>query len=268
MSPDDQAVPTEVTQPDAGASPTPPAPADEPTQPEPQTETQELPPEVKEKTRQRFEDLTSKLKDATERLERKSVFEEFPQAPTQPTPAVPGVNMKDYISEDGTVDVQGMNQAVNTALQAGHMGQRQAQVMYDYIQKMDQRFQEAEAYQEHKDLNPKADEFDSEFRDLVSDRLLRNYLQAQANPKVQVMSLKEAADSVRKLYARTPQKQVTEAVEKYKESQENRQQGPIARGRGNKDETTDLENLKKMSRSTNKEQQQAALMARLKKAGL
>lgn len=243
-------------------------PQDQTEDSQPQEDELELPADAKEKTKERFDKLRNRLNETEEKLERKSVFDEF-KLENPNLPQVPqGVDLNQFVQEDGTVDITGMNNAVNQAIQTGQMGYQQAQRAQEYMQKMDQRIQEAEAYQAHENLNPNADTFDEEFRDLVADRLVRNYIQTQKTG-AEPMTLREAADQVSKVYrTTTPKKEVKEAVEKYKQSREARDQGPISQGRGAPEEEADIEKLRDISRRGSREDQQAAMIARLKKAGL
>ncbi len=268
MSQEEQAVPPQEIVQDEGISPTPPVQSEEPIQSEEQTG-EALPPEIenaKQRTRDRFQKLTGDLKDSNNKLERKSVFEDFQPAQQQVVQPPQQVDLNQFIQPDGSMDVNGANFAINQAVTVGQMGYQQSQQAFAYMRKMDERIQEQEAYGKHESLNPQSDAFDPDLRDLVAAKLLKNMVDAQRNPALKVMTLAEAADSVTRNYAKmqTPTKIAKQAVEEYKVAQEARQQGPLTQGSGERETVNDIQQLKQLSIKGSKEQRDAALAARIK----
>lgn len=231
----------------------------EPTQEETQTE-EGLPEGTKERTRKRFEQLNEKLKES----QKRSVFDEFrvaqPQAPTQQP-----VNPKNFVNENGEVDINGLNQAINQAQQAGQMSYQQTQFIMQQVQEIDRRIQERETYSKHQALDPKNEGYDVDFRDLVADRMARYWATGINKPLVEV------ADEVSRVYAKQQKetKVAKEAVEKYKETQERRQaEGPVEKGKGVARDETPVDELRQRMREGSGEERVSALAERLKRAGL
>ena len=273
-------------------SPEPQAP-DEPQQPEvepqeepqdTQQEDQEEPQEeatqtqdelpIKERTRERIEELAKGKKSAEEALEdlkkRKSVFDEFlpeqqgqPEQPIQQEPPKQQT-VDQFIDDQGNVDVQGLNDAPKNATQMGTMGYQQAQQAIQYAQQVDRRNQEREAYTKYPELNPISEEHDDDFKQLVAAQMAMNWAKGENK------TLIEVADFVHERYAKrqTEEAVAKKAVEQYKEAQSNRDQGPMEKGRGAGRSDVTKERLKEISLKGDPDQQAAAIAERLKRANL
>jgi len=239
--------------------------SDAPVTTEEDTQTEEdLPEGVKERTRKRFEKLTEKLREQKEEpVERRSVFDEFrkpKEAPFQPQP----FNVQNFVSEDGTVDTEAMNRALNQAQIAGQVSLQQAQALHEQVQEMRFAMQEQVAFAKHPELDYEGGSYDPDFRDLVTDRMTRYMAQGKDVPLIKV------ADEVRRVYAksRTETKVAKEAVEQYQKAQERRQEVPIEEGKGQRKETEDISDLKRAMREGDMETRAAALGRRLKSIGM
>lgn len=242
--------------------------SDAPVTTEEDTQTEEdLPEGVKERTRKRFEKLTEKLREKKEEpVERRSVFDEFrkpkkaPQAPYQPQP----FSVQNFVSDDGTVDTEGMNRALHQAQLAGQVSLQQAQALHEQVQEMRFTMQEQVAFAKHPELDYEGEGYDSDFRDLVTDRMARYMAQGKEVPLVKV------ADEVRRIYAKakTETKVAKEAVEQYQKAQERRQEVPIEAGKGQRKDTEDIGELKRAMREGDMETRAAALGRRLKSLGM
>lgn len=231
------------------------------------TQTQDL----KERTKERIRNLSDKAKTAEEKFEelkaRKSVFDEYlPQTPEQPqTPQAqeqPSTfDINQFADDNGYIDTQKANDAVQQAMQQGTMGYQQAQQAMAYAQQVDRRLQEREAYSKYPDLDPVAETHDDDFKQLVADRMARNWATGQNK------TLVEVADDVANIYAKrkTDDAVKKEAVEQYKEAQDNRDQGPMNKGKAPARDEVGVDKLREISRKGNQDEQEQAMMERLRR---
>ena len=133
-----------------------------------------------------------------------------------------------------------------------------------YAQQVDRRMQEKEAYTKYPELDPVADKHDEDFKQLVADRLARNWATGINKPLVEV------ADEVSRVYSKrqTEEAVAKKAVEEYKEAQENREQGPMQKGLPVGRQEIDLPKLREISRKGSQDQQEFAIAERLRRAKL
>lgn len=236
------------------------------------TQTQDELPEgvTSDHAKKRFQQLSEKAKTAEQALQdlrqRKSVFDEFlpQQQPTYQAPFNQQPQVQDYVDELGNVDIQRLNQALSQAQQVGQMNAQQAQAAMAYAQQVDRRMQEREAYSKYPELDPVAKTHDDDFKQLVADRMARNWAMGINKPLVEV------ADDVSRVYAKrqTEEAVAKKAVEQFKEAQVNRQQGPVEKQRSASREEVGVEKLREITRRGTPEQQEAAIAERLKRAGM
>lgn len=245
----------------------------QPEQTEVATQTQdELPEGVKsEHAKDRFRELSQQAKEGIEAKQaledlkkRKSVFDEFlPQqeVPQNFQPQYEPPMLRQYTDQSGTVDIEKYDAAMTQYHQTMQMGSRQA---IQTAQQTERRIQERDAYSKYPELNPMADNHDDDFKQLVADRLARNW--ASGINK----SLVEVADDVSRVYAKrqTEQAVAKKAVEQYKEAQINRNQGPIEKGNGTGRQDVTDQKLKEISLKGSEDQRTAALAERLKRSKL
>lgn len=241
----------------------------QPEQAEADKQTQdELPEGVKsEHAKDRFRELSQQAKEGVEAKQaledlkkRKSVFDEFMPQQEVPNfqPQYEPPKMSQYVDETNTVDIAKFDEAQERYHQTMQMGTRQA---IQTAQQTERRIQERDAYSKYPELNPVADNHDDDFKQLVADRLARNWASGVNK------SLVEVADDVSRVYAKrsTEEAVAKKAVEQYKEAQVNREQGPMEKGNGAGRQEVTNERLKEVSRKGTPEQQEAALAERLRR---
>ncbi len=241
------------------------APQEQPTD----TQTQEELPEgvTSDHAKNRFQDLAERATTAEEALEdlrnRRSVFDEFmPQAPVQQAPQQnfgPPL-LQQFTDTDGNVDVQSFDQAMLQYHQATQYGSQQATAQ---VRQMDQRLQERETYTKYPELDPTAKDHDEDFKKLVAGRMAMNWANGINEPFI------EAADYIAQRYAKrqTDDAIAKQAVEQYKAAQENREQGPMEKGRSVGREEIGVDKLREISVKGSNEQREAAIIERLRRAG-
>lgn len=199
-----------------------------------------------------------------------SVFDSFqpqvgqtPTAPTQPNIAQPDVNQ--FVQADGTVDINGFNQAINLAQRQAQAAMQESRQTKEQIARLEESQQAREAHQAHPWLDPQSDSFDPKGFELVRDKLLSSMVFGRK------LNLLDAASEVSKIYK--PQTTVDvvkveqKAVEDFKKNQQaKQQQGPIEPGGGQPRQSsdTDLAELKARTRKGDTD----AIMERMKGIGL
>ena len=224
-----------------------------------------------EHAKDRFRQLSEKAKEGVEAKQaleelrnRKSVFDEFlPQqeVPQNFQPQYEPPLMQQYVGEDNTVDVQSYDTDMKRYHQTMQMSSRQAMATAQHTER---RIQERDAYTKYPDLDPMSEKHDDDFKQLVADRLARNWASGVNKSLVQV------ADDVSRVYAKrsTEQAVAKKAVEQYKEAQVNREQGPVEKGNGTGRQDVTDQKLKEISRKGSEDQRVAALAERLKRSKL
>lgn len=182
-----------------------------------------------------------------------SVFDNIPQVPpvnygvpqVLPVQQFPNLTaqqvgqiQRNFVMPDGTVDIDGMNRALNQADSQALAANQQAQLALRQAQEAQRRIAEYEQTQEVKEahakfpeLDPYNEKFDQNFFNLVRDRLVTNI---GAKKKA---TLAEVATDIKKVYStRASEKEIQkareEAVNEYKTAQAARKQGPIETSKG------------------------------------
>ncbi len=250
-----------------------------------------LPEEAPERTKKAFEALKAryekKLQEAVktqvdtkpEELPYSNVFETFrPQQTGQTQPQVtaqfPNLTNQEvanitsqFVDENGNVDINGLNTALQTANRQSQEAVARAHQAEERLMRYEETQQVREAHSQHPELDPKAKTFDPRFFDLVRDRLLRNMWEGRQQ------SLLDVANDIRKFYQ--PAKPVNldkvkeEAVTQYKEAQEARIQGPLESGKGEQRTPglTDSE-MREKTRTENPFRNSPTLEERLRNVGV
>ena len=260
----------EVTPTSPEAQPTEDAPQQTVSEPQGEDTTQtqdELPEEgLKERTKERIQHFSEKARTAEEALEdlrqRKSVFDEFmpqQQAP-QFTPQYQPPQLQQYTDENGNVDIGHFDESMRNYHQTMQYGTQQAMAT---AQQTARRIQEREAYTKYPELDPVSKTHDDDFKRLVAATMAMHWSHSED------VSLVEVADEVAKTYAKrqTEEAVAKKAVEKYKEAQQDRQQGPVEKARGVQREEIGADKLREVSRRGTYDQQQDALAERLRRIG-
>lgn len=257
--------------------------ADMPSVEEKPTETDdnfgELPEEVSERTREQFEKLRQANNELAEKLRRlenseygESVFDYFQSNQVQGKKADTSVAtaadyqhlnqrqvdniVNNFVADDGTVDIQALNQALVNANKKAEQAVARSQAAVDRLRRSEEKRQVAEAHAKHPWLDPRSPDFDSEGYNLVRDRIVRNMWEGKEQ------SLAEVADSVTKFYK--PRIDVSaekkKAVEEYKETQAKKAQaGSVSASRAAPRDDASLDDLRKRTLAGDK----SALDARL-----
>jgi len=222
---------------------------------------EQLPEDASDRTKKNFDKIREENRKLKEQLAEygSSVFDSFrpQQGADQPqvdTNAYGNLNQQQvdsitsrFVDDEGNVDINGLNQELSTSNQRAAKAEERAARVEDRLERFEESQQVREAHAVHPWLDPKSPNFDSVQFELVRDRILRvKYYEGQP------ISLLEAADQVAKAQGGTSpvnlDKISEEAVTKYKQSQEKRQQGPIETGRGEPRQTTDLSELRERTR--------------------
>jgi hypothetical protein len=132
-----------------------------------------------------------------------------------------------FIAEDGTVDINGLNKALKTANDRAQIAESEALKTREIVQQSEERQQVREAHTTYPELDPQNDKFDPNFYDLVALKLAKTGLK---------MTLAQAAAEVRKSYQSPApvnlEKIKDEAVSQYKENLGRRNQGPLSTSKG------------------------------------
>lgn len=247
------------------------------------TDTEELPEDASERTKKNFEKIREENKRLKEQLAQygDSVFDAFRPQQTAPQPqqvdtsAFGNLNPQQvdsitsqFVDEDGMVDINGLNQALSQANQRASAAEAEARRTRESLERFEESQQVREAHAVHPWLNPKDPNFDPVRFELVRDRILR-----VKHYEGQPITLLEAADYIAQSAGSQASpvnldKVSEEAVTKYKESQQKRQQGPIETGKGEPRDTQDLNELREKTRSENPSDDAPALEERLKNLGI
>lgn len=245
-----------------------------------------LPEGVTERTRQQFEKLKARLAEAEAKAKPSqaqdfgdSVFDSFRPQQTESQPLVDtnsygSLNQQQvdsitsqFVDADGNVDINGLNQALQLANQRAAQAEQRAAKVENRLERMEETQQVKEAHAVHPQLDPQSKDFDPNFFELVRDRLLRNMYEGKKQ------SLLEVANTLSKAYKPTSpvnlDKVKEDAVAQYKEKQESRNQGPIESGKGeDRNPLSNLDELRKQTRSENPLRATPALDERLRAAGI
>lgn len=208
-----------------------------------------------------------------------SVFDAFHpkpvEVPQSPTPSAPTVqtpylnpqqvqNIKgQFVDAEGNVDIEGLNRALIGANQQAYDATQRVQSLEQKLQKIEENDQVREAHAQHPEIDPsKKETFDKKLFELVRDRLLRNMYEGKQQ---------RLADVVSEVKGMFPQVNVTqvkqEAVDKYKATQQARNQGPFETGSANRLPQNDLDDLRKATRKGG-QTGDIALAQRLKALGI
>lgn len=173
-----------------------------------------------------------------------------------------------FIDQDGTVDVNGLNKALADSNNRAQQADMRAQRAEERIARFEETQQVREAHAVHPWLDPKNPEFDANKFNLVRDRILRvQYLEGKP------ITLLDAANDVLKATGGASpvnlDKVKNEAVAQYKEQQASRNQGPIEAGRGEtRQPTQTLQEQRERTRTENVLIHAPTLEERLRNVGV
>lgn len=263
----EEAVPTS---PEPAAEPVqePEAPEEKPVEPE-----GDLPEGASTRTKEQFEKLKGNLATKEQELvaerakntQGSSMFDQFnPPAPVQEQPSPfqqpvqPQAQPDQLVGDDGTVDIQGLNQR----LDATSVAEQSALQARDDILRIEQNRQNSEAVDAFPQLDPQSQEFDEDFYNMTSAAMAQSMINRTNK------TLKQVANEVHSFRGsdnKVVKEAKKEAVKDFKEGQENRQQGPINEGAG-EERQPDVsdEDLRTATRVGTPEEKDKALDIRLK----
>lgn len=219
----------------------------------------ELPEDASERTREQFEKLKASNQKLKQELERTaqgdSVFDSF-RNPKQSAPVQSGQSVAEpqssaSIEEDGSVDINKLNATLTDAQQRALRAEQRASQTEERIMRFEETRQAEDAHKEYPQLDPAPgnDKFDSNFFDLVKDRLLSNMYSGKQETLVQ------AAKNIANVYKGTENvgQAKEEAVKEFKQSQSQTEHGPVEVGQGESRQTkTDTEDLRTRTRMGDK----------------
>lgn len=232
-----------------------------------------LPESASPRTKEQFEKLKSRLKEKEEALRAKEAETKTPQdygtsafdvlhAPEQITPQaqgqMPSLNnfpalnplqmqniQNQFVDKDGNVDINGLNAALRNANERATLASEDARRTREQLAKFEETQQVREAHSKFPEIDPKNKDFNPQFFEAVRDRLVRNMWE---NKK---QSLAEAAEAVRQMF--TPQNVnkvdiEKQAVDRYKETQQARNQGPFESGKGERQPDMTYDEVRRRTR--------------------
>lgn len=174
-----------------------------------------------------------------------------------------------FVDENGNVDINGLNQALFQANQ-------QAQLAYQAVQRerearirAEETREVREAHTQHPELDPlNKDKFNPNLFNLVKDRLTRNMVEGVNIPLSQVAAQIKQEIGYQAPVTQTPKQIEEQAVERYKQTQQARNQGPFESGRGEpRADGPTLDDLRQATRGRGPTADRA-LAERLKRLGI
>jgi len=227
----------------------------------------ELAPEVSGRTKEQFE----KLKEANARLaaeleavkqssQPKSVLDEV--APTMVAPqqqADQPVDIGQFITDDGTVDVTSFNKAVYEAREQARLAKEESQKALEEVRKFNQNQQVERVHNKYSALAPGSKDFDKNFYELVRNE---TYGQMMRGENVDFM---KAADKVASVYKKSTDVEVAkeQAVSEYKEKIQTRDDASFKSGASQNTLPSNQDELVRQTRLGDRN----ALYERLKRSG-
>ena len=237
-----------------------------------------------ERTREYIEKLKKERDDSLE-LSKKpsqdygsSVFDVFHAPERVQTPQVPeqipnlnqfqGLNplqaqniQQQFIDKDGNVDINGLNRALNEANQRALQAQEESRRTRAELARQAESQQVREAHSTFPQIDPKSKDFNPKFFEAVRDRLVRNMWEGKSQ------TLLDVAQDIKSFFPDQPVNTAAAekiAVEKYKEAQQARNQGPFEQGKGQERVEETLDELRAATRrETTKSLSSRALEKRL-----
>lgn len=225
-----------------------------------------LPENSNDRTKEQFNKLLQSNKELKERLAQVesiknseppiaygSVYETFKSNPVvQP---VADVQDTDYITADGEVDIEKLNADLKALKVSALEARRLAEQAREEIEVR-------EAHAKHPYLDPQNSNFDSNFFELVKDRVIRQRYYEGKN-----LPLSSIADQVLSFYkpSSMSKKEAEKAVEEFKKAQQQvTSNAPITPSNGRRQEGTNLDDL----RARTQKGDSKALRERLKALGI
>lgn len=218
----------------------------------------ELPNEASERTKARFEELTSQLKE--ERQRREALEGAFK---TLKPEAKPEANQPIYDPDTGLLNEQALNNVQLRAQEAERQAQetkKQLDQLLEGQKKQTQEREDLEAFTAHPELDPKNEKFNKDLRDMTASLMLQSMVHPEQFGDKQ-LTHKEAGDKAKELVAKISGNVATEAAKEAIEQLSPKEQAALeATGSTKRGNTTDLTDLRRQTRRGNED----AIVARLK----
>jgi hypothetical protein len=172
-----------------------------------------------------------------------------PQMQSQPTPYLNPSQVQNiqrqFVDENGNVDIEGLNRALYQANQQAFMATQRLQTVEQKLARIEESTQVRDAHAQFPEIDPQSPKFNRQAFELVRDRIFRNKVMGVN------ATLTQVAKDIVPMFQTKPvdTKAVSqEAVENYKRTQEARNQGPFESGRGEDRQDVSIDDLRKMSR--------------------
>lgn len=220
---------------------------------------EDLPDGVSERTKEQFDKLKKQLADAraAAKPQASSVYDDIrttmePEQKDQrgSTLTDQQINQfaqdKGFVDEEGTVDVESLNQALRDARESGMRAEQRVASELDRMRAQEEKRQMTEAVQQYPQLDKQSEDYNEAFYNQVVNNLMVENYARQGN-----MSVVEAAEQVAGLMGTDDKKLSKEkkaAIKEFKEKQEDRNQGPIETGKGENRKETQIDELRKLTR--------------------
>jgi hypothetical protein len=221
-----------------------------------------LPESSNDRTKEQFNKLLQRNKELNEKLKNLETGKKLePEVPAytsvyETIKSDPYGNVtqqeSDYIDEDGTVDIEKLNRDLKALKVSALEARRLAEQAREDVEVR-------EAHMKHPYLDPQNPEFDSQFFELVRDRVVRQKFYEGKNS-----SLKSVADQVISFYKpkNLVQQEKEQVAAEFKKSQQNIvNNAPISSSTGRRQEVSNNNELREKTRLGDKE----ALLERLRR---
>ena len=227
--------------------------------------------DASEKTRQQFEKLKRHNKELKEKLskfeESSDVFGAYTkmQSPKyqqpvsatndviSPKPAKVEKEMRKFVDDEGNVDIDLLNQTLTAAEKRALEADKRAAEAQRRVEEFEITYQAREMYKEFPELNPKSNNFNPEYFDIVKKDLLAQLVETGRQDGM------KAAKKYIKYFRESPKKKEIEAQ---KVNRENASLSLSQSGKGRSYSAVEDAELRKRSRT-----ESAALWERLKRSG-
>lgn len=207
-----------------------------------------LPDEASERTKSRFDTLTTELRE--ERQKREALEKAFSTLKPKETSREPDAPI--YDPDTGLLNEQALNTVQLRAQQAeeqAHKTQAELQQLLEDRKKEVQLKEDQEAYTAHPELNPEAKTFNKDLRDVTASLMLRSMLHPEEFEGKQ-LSHKQAGDRAKDLISKISGNVREEAAREAIEQLSPKEQAALeAAGSQVRQNTGDLESLKRRTRS-------------------
>lgn len=234
----------EAAEAEEGAMPTPEESQEEPTQ-EPQEEPSQSEEPKDDRTAEQFNKLLESnqaLKAEVEELKKSGQQPQQQESPwdgfSQPTQQQVDQTVEDFTDADGNVDQDGLNQALRGMAQKVQQLEDYTRQTYEAQQKAENERQAREAVEQYPQLSPDNDGYDATF-----ERMVLGVYAVEGGKKTYLEAAKEVAENYK---GNVNEKKVREeAINDYKKTQAENQQGPVEAGKGEvRVSQSDINNIK------------------------